>query len=488
MKEKPDIYVVYTNKRFGPQIEYVFGTILSVLGLKYEIGLLSGLNNDFAGPKTLVISYSHERPKIIAQRQIHIYESSLFTDQYLSRDSLPKVPLLRFNDLPIIYQGDKTVEGHVRHEGNFIETDIDIIASSFFMLTRYEEVIVDERDKFDRFPATASLAYKEGFLDRPIVNEYIELLWTWIDSFQLGFRRRERWGGKRFAVCLTHDVDRVRKFKIYPPLLTIKRLAAERKDFGGILKVSSDWARCLMGKKVDPYNSFDYLIHLEASHGTKSTYFFLAGRSCRYDGEYTIKDLKIANLVKKLDKFGFEIGLHASFQSFDDDRLLKREKEGLEELIGKEIVSSRQHYLRWKTPNTWRVLENAGIQYDATLCFPEVEGFRCGFCLPYRPFDLHENRVMDIYELPLIVMDGSLYAYENLSAEEGLQRTKKMIKAVKGCGGVFTLLWHNSSFYELDYPAWPQIYRDILNYIDGQDVFCGVVKGICEQWRITSTS
>jgi len=488
MEKRHEISIVYSNGRFGAQIEYAFHVLLSALGVKHEITPLSALSHDYEKRKTLVISYGQERTEIAAQHQIHIYESNLFNDHYLGYESMPEVPLSRFDDLPIIYQGTNKVEGHVRREENVIETDIDIIASSFFMLTRYEETILDQRDKFNRFPATASLAYKEGFLNSPIVNEYIELLWNWIDSFQLGFKRKPLWGGKKFAVCLTHDVDRIRKFKIYPPLLTIKRLAVGRKDLGGILKVSSDWARCLMGKKVDPYNSFDYLLQLEASHGTKSTYFFLAGRSCRYDGDYTIKDLKIANLIKKLDKLEFEIALHASFQSFDSDKLLKRQKEGLEKLIGKEIVSSRQHFLRWETPNTWRVLENAGIQYDATLCFPEAEGFRCGFCLPYRAFDLHENRVMDIYELPLIVMDGSLYAYQNLSAEEGLQRVKKMIGTVKNYGGVFTLLWHNSSFYELDYPAWPQIYGEILDYIDGQDAFSGTVKEIFERSGVASTS
>ena len=52
------------------------------------------------------------------------------------------------------------------------------LADKIFMLSRYEEVVKSDRDRFDRFPASASLAAQEGFLNRPIVNEYLEILWA----------------------------------------------------------------------------------------------------------------------------------------------------------------------------------------------------------------------------------------------------------------------------------------------------------------------
>jgi len=138
---------------------------------------------------------------------------------------MPQLPLKRWNGLPVIYEGNGDIRSPVVQSENLIETNIDIIASSFFMLSRYEEVIVDEKDQYDRFPATASVAYKEDFLTRPIVNEYIDLLWGWIDSFQLGFKRRVFWGGKDFAVLLTHDVDTIQRFRWWrPPLRSASHL------------------------------------------------------------------------------------------------------------------------------------------------------------------------------------------------------------------------------------------------------------------------
>ena len=142
--------------------------------------------------------------------------------------------------------------------------------------------------------------------------------------------------------------------------------------------------------------------------------------------------------------------------------MLNLEKERLGKVSGKAILGGRQHYLRWKTPDTWRIWEKAGLKYDTTMSFADYEGFRCGICFPYKPFDVLENRVLDIWELPLTVMDGSLFDYQNLTPEEGFQRIKELIETVKKYSGVFVLLWHNSSFDELRLPGWSRVCEKTL--------------------------
>ncbi|MCS4483044.1 hypothetical protein JQ038_13130 [Clostridium botulinum] len=98
------------------------------------------------------------------------------------------------------------------------------------MIARYEEVLLWDRvdkDLYGRFPSSESLAYKEGFLDIPIVNEYIEWLWNWIDSFNLGYTRKNIWGKYDFAACLTHDVDTPFKY-IYSLKNDIKNLKIKK--------------------------------------------------------------------------------------------------------------------------------------------------------------------------------------------------------------------------------------------------------------------
>jgi len=482
MKTQTKLLVIYDNYGFSPSIEYIFNIIFSIYGINYHIALFNRFNPaEYDLNKVLVVSYGEKYLNTGFRNQIHIYSSGLFGENYLKPDSMPKVPLKRYGELPVIYYGCGDFDGFVRKSENLLETNIDIIASSFFMLSRYEEVVSDKKDKFGRFPATESLAYKEGFLNRPIVNEYIELLWKWIDSFNLGFKRRRLWEDKDFAVCLTHDVDTVKKYKVYPPLLTISSLTLRQKDLRRVFATIIDYFKAKLGK--DPYDNFSYIMELEGRFGFKSSFYFMSGRNTKYDASYSINDSYIISLIKTLQGKGFEMGLHPSFNSYNNFQMLNLEKEKLEKASENVIFGGRQHYLRWKTPNTWRILEKAGLKYDTTLSFADYEGFRCGICFPYKPFDVLENRVLNIWELPLIIMDGSLFNYQNLTPEEGFQRINGIINIVKEYQGVFVLLWHNSSLDNLRYPGWIKVYEKTLEYLGRENVFNAPAKGIIDWWE-----
>lgn len=473
--------VAYQNKEFGPQIEYVLAFLLSTYGTAWQIVDYDELKSLELRLPNLLISYGKQKPKLIYKDHIHMYESEFFGEKYLKSESLPEIPLKKFGDMSVIYWGRGEFDGFIRRSENLIETNIDIVASSFFMLSRYEEIVLGKKDKFDRFPATESLAYKEEFLDRPIVNEYIELLWKWIDSFGLGFKRRKLWGGKDFAICLTHDVDTIKKYKIYPPLRTIGSLMVKDKNLEKAFAVIIDYFKAKLGK--DPYDNFSYIMNLEDKYGFKSSFYFMSGGNTEYDAGYSINDSYIISLIKILQEKDFEIGLHPSFNSYNNFQILNSEKEKLEKVTKNAIFGGRQHYLRWKSPDTWRILEKAELKYDTTLSFAEHEGFRCGICFPYKPFDVLEGKVLDIWELPLTVMDGSLFDYQNLTPEEGFQRIKNIINTVKKYQGVFVLLWHNSSLDDLKLLGWVEVYEKTIQYLGRENVFNAPAKAIVDWWE-----
>ena len=482
MQNRTKVIATYDNYDFSGPTEYMFNIILSVYGIAYHVVPFNRFRSVHCNlNKALAISYGKKYLNTGVGNQIHIYASNLFSEDYLESESMPKVPLKRYGELPVIYCGCGSFDGSVRKTENLIETNIDIIASSFFMLSRYEEIVLDKKDKFDRFSATESLAYKEGFLNRPIVNEYIELLWSWIDSFNLGFKRRKLWGDKDFAICLTHDVDSIRKYRIYPPLWTIGRSILRHTDLRKAFAITIDYLRAKSGR--DPYDNFDYIMDLEDKHRLKSSFYFMAGGNTKHDTGYSIDDLYVNSLIRTLQERNFEVGLHSSFDSYNNFWLLNFEKEELERVMEGYVLGGRQHYLRWKTPDTWRILEKVGLKYDTTLSFADHEGFRCGICFPYKPFDVVENRILNIWELPLAVMDGSLFDYQNLTPEEGFQRIKSLIDTTKKYNGLFVLLWHNSSLDSLRLPGWFETYERIMEYIGKLDVFNDTAQGIVDWWK-----
>lgn len=476
------IVAIYDDITFSNQIEYTLNLIFNLYGIKYGCFHKDNFSSDVYNQKdTLIISYGKKRLQTNIPA-VHIFSSSFFGEHYLKPQSMPETPLKRYQDIPVIYTGTGNIPGWVYRTENSIETNIDIIASSFFMVSRYEEVIIDIRDEHDRFPATASLAYKEVFLERPIVNEYVELLWRWMKELMPGLKRTNYWpDGKDLALCLTHDVDTLRKYHFPQTILSVGyRILVHRKPKEG-LKLALHYASTLANKTKDPLDTFDIMLEIEKKCGFKSSFYFM-----NRGNEYNIREKHTINLVKKIEESGCEAGLHGGYSSYNNLNSLKDEKVSVDKVLANQQYGCRQHFLRWKTPDTWRIQEQLGILYDTTLSYADHAGFRCGICFPFKPFDVIENREINIWEIPLIVMDGSLQnpKYQNLSPEAAFKQLIKLCNMVEKSNGLFTLLWHNSSFDESnDWFGWRHIYEDFLGYICKRKVYSSNGREIIEWWE-----
>jgi len=466
------IYYKTDKKNYKNQIEYIFDIFSNILGINFvEINDISDLTQ-----KDILINYSNKKPETKCNI-INIIPSNFFGKNYLKIESMPKTPLDKYNNLPIIYQGGNKIKRHIHKSKNLIETDIDIIASSFFMITRYEEVILKNKDKFGRFPATASLAYKEKFLDRPIVNEYIELLWSWANKFNTKIERKKSWREKKFTVAITHDIDEIKKYR-RPPIFTIIKFLKE-KNVKRAKNVLADYIKVKLGLKKDPYlKTFDYIINLEKEYGFNSSFYFMTS------GErYSLLDVNLKKIFEKLKKENFEIGIHPSFNAYNNPDIIKKEKENLEKIVDSKIVGGRQHYLKWEIPKSWEAWRRAGLKYDTTLCYADHEGFRCGTCYPFKPFDIIKNETIDIWEIPLIVMDGTLIDYKKLSPDKALMVMTNLLNQVKKYNGIFVLLWHNSYMTNLFTPKWKRCFENFYKIISEKNCLVSSVKKILSSWE-----
>jgi len=478
------ILILYDNEKFAHEIQYTFEVLFSILGTSYVIIPYSRYDSEGTMP-ILVLSYGVQKPFISGKApSIHIHASDFFGDGYLTRASLPKRPLPSFKDLPVIYSGNGKLNSLVERSKALIETDVDIIASSFFMLTRYEEIILykeivaNREDRYERFPATASLAYREGFLDRPVVNEYIELLWKWIRGFNLGLKRKNPWSDKNFAVCLTHDVDQIKRYKSYPPLGSIRR-SLIRKHIRKALLIFSDYLKTKIHIKEDPFHDVYYhMLDLEKESGFKSSFYFLA-----HEGDYSLEDRWLKGFLKVIQEEGFEIGLHTAFPAYNKPTVIKKEKERLEEIINRTILGIRQHHLKCEIPTSWRSWREASLEYDTTLCFDDQWGFRAGICYPFKVFDLGKGVSLDLWEVPLIIMDCTLDHWGNLSPEEGRCVLSKFSKVVEKYNGLLVVLFHANYMCQLFEPDWKRSFEDFYRSLANKDCLVETVANTLTIWR-----
>lgn len=266
---------------------------------------------------------------------------------------------------------------------------------------------------------------------------------------------------KKFAIFLSHDVDDI--FISEKQIIRSLVPLPVNRDMTGLKKFLISHLR-----KQNPYINFKKIIQLEKKYDVCSTFYFFATEKDILGNKYKIENLY--EEIKYILDMDCEIGLHTGYYSYDKLDMIKTERKKLEEIIGKQIIGIRNHLLRFKIPFSWELLSKAGFKYDSSLGYHDMIGFRNGMCHPFRPFNLNNNKSIDIIEIPLCIGDIALFSYMKKTADESWEYIKKIIDNVEKCGGVLGILWHNWFFsFPVSYcgifgKEWTSLYEKILNY------------------------
>jgi len=280
---------------------------------------------------------------------------------------------------------------------------------------------------------------------------------------------------KRFGVCLTHDID-----DIYPPFhhTLLSMLHSVKGADLDQLKKHSLWR--FSGKHESPYLNFREIMDIEEEYGAKSSFYFLTAEKDPRRFRYNIEDAG-AYMGEIVDR-GWEVGLHGGYYSYDNYEEMVREKQRLESVLGRPVIGFRNHYLRMKINQSWKMLSKAGFKYDTTLGFNNVVGFRNGMCHPFRPYDTEEDRALDILEIPLNIMDIALFEYAD-SFSHAWEMAKQILDTGAKYNGVITVLWHNNIFSSPNLKDWKKLYVKILDYCNQKNAWITSCGDIYEWWR-----
>ena len=441
------------SDRFVAERTYVFDVLLGeFLGLAYTLQVEAGLDG-----------YVIELPNGRSLRLRDAFFGQLpDSTEYIVPGSLPervtlqpRVPFAPESDAVVLFGGGSTVE-----ELGGLVCDLDIVATLFFMLSRWEEAIDDgPLDQHGRWPADRALAFRHDFLHRPIVNEYVETVWAMLERLGVEQSRRPR----RFEVVPTHDID-----LIYYGRVRSLGYAALRARTGAALTHAA-WA---LFSGESPYDTFDWLMDLSESVGVRSRFNLIGGgTSPTYDGgRYSLADAPLRAIVRNILDRRHILGFHPSYSSHLDATQWAGERRAIEDAFGVSLTQGRQHYLRFKVPDTWRIWDDAGMELDSTAGYPEAEGFRCGTGDAFTTFDVRRRRALRLKELPLVLMEGTLASYRKLSAEVSADICRRYLDLAARYRMPLTLLFHNNSFDEVRWPGWRRTYAAVFDHISRRDV------------------
>lgn len=424
------------------EVSYTFHCIFKeFLGLDYQIKT-SNVLRDFKielGNNTLII-------------RNHFFHSEDILDYY-RYDNIPKtiskgsINVLN-NKYPLV-----SLFGNVSLEkkDSSYHLNADIISSTYFMLSRWEEYANKERDAHNRFPASQSLAFRERFVNRPIINEYVELLWAMLQQMGCTQKRKER----TFKLVPTHDVDYpFLWYNFFQKINYVGWAFVKKRN----LSLSRYYASNILRNK-DPFDKHDYLMDLSEKAGEVSYHFFLVNGTHKEDSKTPIEHKLNGNLIKHILDRGHKVGFHPSYKTPEDTLLFKEEKTRLEAMVDTPINTGRHHFLRYNISTTPRLWDDNNMAWDSTLGYADWVGFRCGVCYPYPMYDLLNRRMLTVMQRPLIVMDQALKAYMQFDVKESVEVVNKLNEEVRKYNGEFVFLWHNSSF---DQEGWAE-YTTVLN-------------------------
>lgn len=370
------------------------------------------------------------------------------------------VPVL-FSDAPDMPEPFEVVGGRV-------VVAHDLVKSAFFLLSAYQEWASGSADEWGRFPYEESIQKELGIEHMAVVNHYF----MWMTEALL---RQCRINGIRCQVKsllggpslhLSHDVDTARYFTLRKSLfrcaqtLGLRRCDTSRRRMARAAAVSL-LRMAGLRNDPDPYWSFDFIQDNEAFLGFKSEWFFLPDDGGPFPPDYDLTtDAEIRSVIDQLSSRGNTISLHAPINC-NTSAIYAKWLKVLQEVCPSLSRHVRQHFLAISAPRSFRAMQEAGLSADFSFGFSRHEGFRNSYCMPFRPFDHDSQSMLDIEVVPLAMMDVSCLVHRHMCYDDIFLAAGEMLDEVRLFGGVFSLLWHNSTFDEVYHPGVTKFYEDL---------------------------
>lgn len=429
--------------------------------VRYIVGFLLGDKNAYLAD---FIGYTSEELEFTKYKLVIIPSGFFEKNTFGSEKSLPETPLQLWENIPLLF-GSSQVE----KISDTIVLYADIIASSFFLISRYEETVSrTDRDEHGRFPGKKSLPFRAGFLQRPIVDEYGKALRQLLRENGADVQEPPE---KFHKIYLTHDADQIahyRNFRGMGGALT-RFLKNPYQSFKAIQTYVG-------GIEFDPWYTFSWFFNLAQELKTEnpqtdieSIVFIKSGGGELMTDKpiHNIKSNDFGKLFELCNANNIKIGLHPSYQAGRDVSYIAKEKEILDETIGQKTVYTRNHFLRSKEPEDFQALIEAGLTDDFTMAYADIAGFRLGTCRAVRWINPVILGLTSLTLHPTTMMDSTLSdeRYMKLNTEEAFSFSKRMIDQVKKHNGELVLLWHNTSVEKNNGLYHRDLYKWMINYL-----------------------
>jgi hypothetical protein len=434
------------SKTISPRLQFITDFIFrEILNEEYELTTDSFWFTHHVGNK---INYSNES---LSEQEFRIGNvSMLFQNEIIDQE----IECFEWNGQKAFFKTDGDIP-------------FDIFAAVFYLISRYEEYLPHDKDAYGRYAHSNSLAFTNAFLHLPLVD-------IWLEEFKkslLELYPSLRLKKSIFSFTPTYDIDIAWSYLHKGWKRTI---GASVKDI-----ISLRWKKLiqrnkvLFGIKTDPYDVYDWLDAMHAQYDLSPHYFFLvAEKYSRYDKNNPIDSQAMQDLIKRHDQ-EYKVGIHPSWQSGDDLLKIKNEILQLVKIAEEKIDSSRQHYIRFSLPDTYRHLIDAGIETDFSMGYGSVNGFRASTSKSFYWYDIKNEMQTELLLTPFCFMDANSFYEQRYTPIQALEEMNHYFEVLKSVNGNLVTIWHNTILgTESMYKGWRETYekfvKEVSSYISSQ--------------------
>ncbi|WP_291963548.1 polysaccharide deacetylase family protein [Maribacter sp.] len=329
----------------------------------------------------------------------------------------------------------------------------DIFAASFFMLSRYEEYLPHVKDIHGRFSPKDSIAFQNGFLQKPVVD-----IWAYkvLQALKERFEDLE-YKTKTYEFISLIDVA---TSHCYANRGVVRGIVGMLMDLG-TFKLKRVVERIAVGfnRQKDPYDNYAEIIALHKKYGIKCNFFFQFADYSKYDKNVSTNSIKFKSLIKHVADY-MPVSLAASYSSFSDLELLKKEKANLEEVINRPVNNCKMRYNRVDIPQTYRNLIATEFTNDFTMGYTFELGFRAGTCTPFQFYDIPLEVKQPIKVHPFAIHDISL---SKIKKDQDLFHQVQLItNEVKKVNGTLIAMFSNEVLGNREDRNWMNVYSEVI--------------------------
>ena len=429
--------IVYSHT-LSPRLQY----IIHFLSLYFQHPFkLTANEQAFATSKDFKINYSYQR---IDDHEIYINPHALLFEN-------------EKRNMQIRYFQHKGCTAFFETSGDI---HFDLFAAIFFLLSRYEEYLPHVKDQYGLYAHQNSVAYEAGFLQRPLIN-------IWLEDFRKLLEIKFRginFSANKFSFLPTYDIDiawsyKHRGFKLHTANVLLSLLK-------GNLKTAVARLRTVRSKSNDPFDAYEWMDALHQKFDLHPHYFFLVAETKgKYDKNTNIHNPEFQQLIKTIAS-KYQTGIHPSWFSGDNPAMIEKEKQWLENISKKRITSSRQHYLRFSLPYTFQQLSRIGIKDEYSMGYGSINGFRASIASSFYWYDLEKEQTTNLLIHPFCFMDANSFYEQKFSPQQALEELLQYYDSIKSINGRMITLWHNNFLGDgEEFAGWRHVYAKFIETV-----------------------